>query len=107
MDFYSVTLAAALGLAVLALGLGLSRILVGWPGPRAARWVALVAIVVDFASATEHWLRGHATGSPTALAPIAFLAEHVAFLVVFVLAVVAAVVATGGARRSSPTGGLR
>jgi hypothetical protein len=100
MDFYSMTLGLALGAAVAARALALTGLRA--PGRRRpAAVLGLLALALVAASGLSHRLEGHAAGSPSALAPAAFLLEHPALSVAVGLAV-AALVLVGLARAGGP-----
>lgn len=87
---YSVALLVALGAGASALAAALLA-RAGRPG-RGRRWVAPAAVVALLALAISvgtHALLGHGPGTPEALGPGAFLAEHPAFLVALGLPVAA------------------
>jgi hypothetical protein len=95
VDLYSLTLALALVAA------GLALVAAPWARHRrAARAAAALALGLAGAALGVHLAFGHRPGSPTALAPPAFLAEHPAFLVVACLVALAYAVSGAAARRT-------
>ncbi len=53
---------------------------------RASRGLAIVCLVLDFASFMVHLVSAHRPGSELAMAPMAFLGAHPSFLVIAALA---------------------
>jgi hypothetical protein len=108
MDLYSLALAGsmlALGTALLATVSQLRRppagnadggrsapVLLGirrWNLSKVARVAAIVSLFLVALSIGSHLILGHRPGTASALGPMAFLAEHRAFVVIPVIAVVA------------------
>jgi len=94
MDFYSITLALALTAAVAAVGLaghcwlasvGVLRSIVRISAGRVARRAGAAALGLSFLSAASHLVIGHRPGSASELAPAAFVFEHPALVIAFVL----------------------
>jgi hypothetical protein len=97
LDTYSLLLALALGAAALS---WVFLVLSHWrPTVRPATTVsAAIAVLFDAASLTTHHLLGHVPGTPDAMPPTQFLAEHPAFLGVFLASAVAFVLVARATR---------
>jgi len=89
VDIYAVTLPLALAAAAIALALAAYiRLTPGSPSAvrRVRWWAGIGALGLIVLSTAGHLLAGHRPGSPSALAPAAFVGEHPALAVISAMA---------------------